>query len=153
MFFLVMDQFWRINDAFHNLMGTGNILLQAIVLGMLMMSIHSKRKGDLLAHGNLMILAVITNFVSVTLVMLTGLVYFYVSEPLSLSYKVSTVHGLIGGLAMLLSFYLIIPWVVRGSNMKVCSRKKGPMRATYILWITALVMGLVVWVFDVVLGI
>ncbi|TRO53241.1 hypothetical protein E2P71_06460, partial [Candidatus Bathyarchaeota archaeon] len=112
MFFLVMDQFWRINDAFHNLMGTGNIVLQVIVLGMLMMSLHSKRKGDLLAHGNLMILAVITNFVSVTLVMLTGLVYFYVSEPLSLSYRVSTIHGVIGGTAMLLSFYLIIPWVV-----------------------------------------
>jgi hypothetical protein len=153
MFFLVLDQFWRINDAFHNLMGTGNIVLQLIVLGMLMMSLHSKRKGDLIAHGNLMILAVITNFVSVTLVMLTGFVYFYVSEPLSLSYRFSVLHGVIGGLAMLLAFWLTIPWVVRGSNMKVCTRKKGPMRATYLLWVAALIMGLIVWVLDVVLAI
>ena len=153
MFILVADQFWRINEPFHNLMGTGNLVIQFLVIGMLMMSLHFKRKGDIAGHGNLMIIAFITNFISFALVMLTGLIYFYVSEPLSFSYQVSIVHGLFGGSAMLLSLWLFLPWIIRGSNPVQCARKRLQMKATYFLWVMALLLGLVVWVLDVVLGI
>ena len=126
MFFLVADEFWRVNDAFHSLMGTGNVVLQFIVLGMIMMSVHSKRKGDLVTHGNLMIIAVITNFFSFALVMLTGFIYFYVSEPLSWSYRFSVFHGIVGGAAILMSLMLTVPWVIRGGNMKFCAGKRNP---------------------------
>ena len=153
MFHCVADEFWRINDAFHNLMGTGNIVLQLLILGMLMMSIHFKRKGDIAAHGNTMVLAFITNFVSITLVMLTGFIYFYVSEPSSYSYSFSFLHGIIGGIAMIVSFWLIAPWILRGSDPRFCARKKVFMRIAYVSWTVALVSGLIVWLLDVVLGI
>ena len=153
MFFLVADQFWRINEPFHDLMGTGNLVIQFLAIGMLMISIHFKRKGDIIGHGNLMIIAFITNFISFALVMTTGFIYFYVSEPLSYSYQVSLIHGLFGGSAMILSLWLFLPWVIRGSNPMLCARKRLQMKATYFLWIIALLLGLVVWVLDVVLKI
>lgn len=150
---LASDQYWRINEPFHNLMGTGNLVLQLLILGMIMMSLHYKRKGDLSSHVNMMIIAFITNFLSFALVMATGFIYFYVSEPLSLSYRLSLVHGLVGGLAMMLSLILFVPWLIRGSDAKYCAGKRVPMKVTYILWVCALILGIGVWVLDVVLGI
>ncbi len=134
-------------------MGTGNLIIQFIVLGMLMMSIHYKRKGDLTGHGNMMTVAFITNFISFALVMAVGFIYFYVSEPLSLSYRLSVIHGLVGGSAMILSLWLILPWLLRGRNSRYCAGKSVTMKATYILWVAALLLGIGVWTLDVVLGI
>lgn len=153
MFFPVMDEYWRINEPFHNLMGTGNLVVQFLILGMLMMSLHYKRKGDLASHGMMMIAAFITNFISFALVMLTGFIYFYVSEPVSLSYQLSLLHGMIGGLAMIMSIWLLLPWIIHSNNPKYCGRKRIQMKATYVLWTGALVLGIGVWVLDVVLGI
>ena len=153
MFQIVADEFWRINDAFHNLMGTGNIALQLIILGMVMMSVHFKRKGDISAHGNTMLLAIITNFFSIALVMITGLIEYYVSDPLSYTYYLSLIHGTLGGLAMLVSFGLTVPWIFRNSSPRLCARKKTLMRLAYTSWTIALVSGLIVWFLDVVLGI
>ena len=134
-------------------MGTGNLIIQLIILGMLMISVHYKRKGDLSSHGMMMIAAFLTNFVSFALVMATGFIYFYVSEPQSLSYQLSLVHGFIGGSAMIMSLWLILPWMIHSSNPRYCGRKRVQMKATYILWVGALLLGIGVWFLDVVLGI
>lgn len=153
MFFIISDEFWRINEPFHNLMGTGNLVIQLLVLVMIMMSVHYKRKGDLIGHGNMMVIAFITNFISFVLVMLTGFIYFYVSEPLSLSYKLSLIHGLIGGSAMLSGLWLLLPWLIHNSSPRYCAGKRIPMRVTFSLWVFALLLGIGVWFLDVVMGV
>ena len=134
-------------------MGTGNLIFQFLILGMLMMSIHYKKKADFSGHGKMLAIAWITNFLSFALVMSTGFIYFYVSEPQSLSYKLSIVHGLVGGIAMILGLWILVSWLMHSDDIKNCARNRIPMRATYILWVTALILGIGVWILDVVLGI
>jgi uncharacterized membrane protein YozB (DUF420 family) len=152
-FNLVADEFWRINEPFHDLMGSINLVVQIIILLMIYLGVRFKRRNDLVAHGNMMIIAVIVNFISVVLVMVPSIIYYYVSEPTKLGYSFGRVHAVIGGVAMALSLWMTVPWAARGSNSRFCAGKRAPMIVTAALWVLSILMGFVEYIIHVVLNV
>ena len=123
---IVADQFWRINEPFHDLMGIVNLIVQILLLTMLYLGVRFKHRNDLMAHGNMMVLVVIVTFISAALVMAPSMIYYYVSEPTKLGYTFGKIHGIVGGVAIILSLSMTVPWVIRGTNTKACAGKRIP---------------------------
>lgn len=149
----VADQFWRVNEPFHDLMGSINLVVQVVLLLMIYLGIRFKRRNDLAAHGNMMVGAVIINFISVILVMVPSMIYYYVSEPTTLGYSFGRVHAVIGSVAMILSLWLTVPWAASGSNTRFCAGKKATMKVTAVLWFLSIFMGFAEYIIHVVLNV
>ena len=149
----VADPFWRVNEPFHDLMGTVNLLVQILLLAMIYLGVRFKRRNDLMAHGNMMILVVIVSFISAALVMGPSIIYYYVSEPEKLGYSFGKIHGFIGGAAIILSMAMTAPWVMRGTTIKACIGKRLLMIITTATLTLALISGFLEFIIHVILNV
>lgn len=148
MFVLVLaDGFWALNDSFHSLMGTINLVAQIALLVLFYVSIRFRRKGNLVWHGNTMLAAVAANAVSVFLAMLPSIPQFYAEH--TPSFYVSIVHGILGAVAEVLGVYLVAGWALADSSLRFCAGKGKMMRITMALWTISLVIGIAIYVLHV----
>lgn len=149
----VADPFWRINEPFHDLMGSVNLLVQVLLLLMIYLGVRFKHRNDLVAHGNMMVLVVIVTFISSALVMAPSILYYYVSEPEKLGYAFGKIHGVIGGAAIILSLIMTVPWVIKGTSIKSCTGRRVPMIMTTAALSLALISGFTEFIIHVILNI
>jgi hypothetical protein len=149
----VADQFWTINEPFHDLMGTINLAVQVLLLIMLYLGVRYKHRNNVNAHGNVMVLVVIVAFISAALVMTPSILYYYVSEPTKLGYSFGKIHGILGGAAIILALGMTAPWVIGGTNTRACAGKRMSMIITTAALSLAILTGLMEFVIHVVLNI
>lgn len=126
-----------------------NLVLQIIILAALLVSLMFKRRRKYLLHGAMILTAVILNAVSFFWVMgssMQNMREFILDHPSSRIALVVVPHGILGAVAEILGIVLVISWGLRSST-KNCARKKRLMRVTFILWLLALLLGILYYAF------
>ncbi len=144
--FPVTEDFWRIFEPFHNVMGEINLFLQFTIMALIYVGVRMLRRGDLVWHGNIMLTAVLINTVSSLSFMIPALAYFYQTEPSI--YPISVVHGVSGGIALILGAWITGLWAYKGSSTRRCTGKRSLMVLTLVFWSISLGLGVVVYFLD-----
>lgn len=120
-----------------------NLVFQIAILIVLSLSLVLKNKKKLFSHGATMLIAVILNTVSFILVMLpSSLKLNYAFNVFS---TVTLAHVILGVLAEIFAIWLVVSWRFR--SVQYCTRRRKIMRATSALWLMALILGILVYIF------
>ena len=124
-----------------------NLGLQIFLIILLLLSWTLKKKGKFYAHGSMMSIALVLNAVSFALVMvpsLRNLKDVIANYPLSHFSVIVVVHATLGSIAEILAIWLVSSWRLRSDTQHCASRKKI-MLATFVLWMTALLLGILTY--------
>lgn len=131
-----------------------NLALQVFLVLLLASSYMIKRRGRFVAHGRMMLIGIILNGISFLLVMgpslfgrLVGSDAFIVNYPLSKLSLALTAHATFGTVAEILGGWIVASWRL-GSNVQKCARNKKAMRATFIFWLVALFLGILIYFYQ-----
>lgn len=135
----------------HEWMAQANLLIQTAILLLIVLSIVLQRKKKFLWHGNVMLVAVIIN--GLTLVMHMGPTFISVlreeiGSPNFVSFF-GLVHGILGIVALFLSLKLVATWAYFGSETKDCSKQKKLMLRILVLWLISLALGYIYYVMHI----
>lgn len=131
--------------GFYVLMATLSFIIQLVVLGMLIISFVFKRQKKFFEHGYLMLTSVILHLAMVFIIMIpsfNSVIFIESGVPLIIT-LLNVVHGIPGVVAIVMSLWLLTSWRLRDS-LQYCAPKRKIMRATYISWLTAVVLGLII---------
>lgn len=127
---------------------TVSLVLQIAILVLLFGSVGLKGRKKFRQHGMAMFLAVVLHTITTLLVMIPSFVsgfipYFStnISDAVSI---IAIVHGVAGILAEVLGVWIVTSWRLRKS-LQYCAPKKKLMRVTLILWLTALFLGVLLY--------
>jgi uncharacterized membrane protein YozB (DUF420 family) len=126
-----------------------NLVFQIIILAIFSTSFLLKKMKKLFLHGITMAVATILSLISFLLVMFPSLLSlneFLVNYPYNQLAIIVFAHSILGAIVEILALALVITWRLR-SNVKYCSRKKILMRVTFILWLVALILGILVYLY------
>jgi uncharacterized membrane protein YozB (DUF420 family) len=124
-----------------------NLVLEIIILMVLFAAFALKRKGKFLKHGSTMLAGVVLNILSFAIVM--GPALFSLGQnglfdhPGRL-YFVTLAHAGLGGTALVLGVLLVASWHLQTSTQS-CMRRKKIMRLTFVLWVLALILGILLY--------
>jgi len=129
-------------------LATVSLVLQIVILVLLFGSVGLKGRKKYRQHGMTMFLAVVLHTITILLIMIPSFVsgfipYFStnISDAVSI---IAIVHGAAGILAEVLGVWLVTFWRLRKS-LQYCAPKKKLMRVTLILWLTALFLGVLLY--------
>ena len=129
------------------LLSQANLILEIIILMVLFAAFALKRKGKFLKHGGMMLVGVVLTILSFVIVM--GPALFSLGQnglfdhPGRL-YFVTLVHAGLGGAALALGIFLVASWHFQASTQN-CVRRKRIMRLTFVLWVLALILGILLY--------
>ncbi len=128
---------------------TATLAVQIVVFVLLILGYQFKRQLQYRKHGAAMASAVIVHAVSIFVVMIPSFSSIVsptvvLPEPQQLIYAASAIHAVTGVLAFLLGLWLVVAWRF-GSNVERCLRRKKVMLITLALWLTALILGIVLY--------
>lgn len=136
------------------LLSQANLVLEIIILIVLFAAFALKRKGKFLKHGGMMLVGVVLTILSFVIVM--GPAFFsFVQNGLfdhpGRLYFVTLAHAGIGGIAMVLGVFLVASWHLQASTQS-CMRRKKIMRLTFVLWVLALILGILLYMLLYILA-
>jgi uncharacterized membrane protein YozB (DUF420 family) len=128
------------------LFATLSFLTQVIVLVLLITSYMFKRKQKFRRHGILMLTAVILHASMILTIMVPS---FNVIAFTTTGFPMTTVltaivHATFGTTTLVLGVWIVGSWRLR-TSLQFCSPKKKFMRATFILWVTAITIGIILY--------
>jgi len=136
------------------LLSQANLVLEIIILMVLFAAFALKRKGKFLKHGGMMLVGVVLNILSFVIVM--GPALFSLGQnglfdhPGRL-YFVTLAHAGLGGTALVLGVFLVASWHLQASTQN-CMRRKKIMRLTFVLWVLALILGILFYMLLYILA-
>jgi hypothetical protein len=127
----------------HEWMAQANLLIQFVILLLIILSVILQRKKKVLWHGNVIMVAVIIN--GLTLIMHMGPTFISVVRegiyaPNFVSF-VGLAHGIIGAVALLFGLHLVAKWTYLGSETKECVKKRKRMVSILVFWLVSLGLG------------
>jgi hypothetical protein len=125
-----------------------NLAFQIVILVIISLSFALKKMHKYLLHGITMMIGVVLNAVSFLWVMgpsLHNFGEFILANATNRVSLVIVVHGVLGGMAEILGVIVVASWGLRSST-KNCVRKRKLMRATFILWMIALALGILLYI-------
>ena len=127
-----------------------NLAFQTAVFALLAVGMLFMRKRKVKAHAQIMLAAVVLNVVSLMAVMAPALRNVS-AGVIGASSILAIVHGSVGGLALLLSVWVVGIWLlaplivvpVRMRCYEALSKKL--MRAVFFLWLASLILGFLLY--------
>jgi uncharacterized membrane protein YozB (DUF420 family) len=129
------------------LLSQGNLVLQISIVVILLVGLALNRRRKYFWHGIAMLVALVLNLGAFLLVMgpsLLALEPSIVISPLNRISIVAIVHGTLGGVTEILGIWIVGSWHGRRSTQS-CARKKWIMRVTWVMWLIALVLGMLLY--------
>lgn len=125
-----------------------NAALQMIILVLLLAGVGIKRRQKHVLHGLVMVTAVIVNLLSFVLIMFPSLTRMVIisTQPFHPSSIATLIHSVIGIVVIVLGIWLVSVWHLQ-SDLKNCFRNRKLMRLTTALWLSALLIGFVLYSF------
>ncbi len=131
---------------YYLLVATISLVIQLVVLVLLLAGFGFKRSFKFRVHGFTMTVALVMHIVTVVVIMIRAfviaLIPITIEEPLSLIGILSPLHAALGTITIILAGLIIGAWRFRKST-KFCAPKRKLMRATFILWLVSLAIGIV----------
>jgi uncharacterized membrane protein YozB (DUF420 family) len=112
------------------------------------LSLILKKKGRYVWHGNVMLLAVVIN--AITLLAHMGPSLIYLPDEPSFVTTLGIIHAIIGTVSEVLGFWIAVPWAFGDSKTQSCAKKRKYMQKTMLLWIASFVLGMVFYVLHTV---
>jgi uncharacterized membrane protein YozB (DUF420 family) len=126
-----------------------NVAFQVLILATLFASIAFKLKRRFFLHGATVLIALVMNTVSFLLVMLPSLMnkeIFRTQSVFTPFYSVTLAHAVLGAIAEILAVWLVASWHLQSSTRN-CVRKRKVMDMTLVLWILALLLGILLYAY------
>jgi len=124
-----------------------SLILQIAILVLLFGSMGLKRRKKFRQHGITMLLAVVLHTTTILLVMIPSFIGFipYFSTNISDTISIiAIIHGIMGILAEVFGVWIVTSWRLQKS-LQHCAPRKKLMRVTLILWLTALFLGVLLY--------
>lgn len=124
-----------------------NLVVQVFILVFLFAGLILKRRNRFFSHGTIMLVAVVLNAISFFLVMgpsLLGLGQTVREHPSNRLSLVVLGHASFGSAAEVLGIWLVGSWRLR-SSVQGCVRKKRIMLVTIVLWLIAILFGILLF--------
>ena len=125
-----------------------NLAFQIVILIIIAASFLLKKSHKYLLHGTTMLIGIVLNTISFILVMGPSLLNYREFILANATDKISLAiiaHGIIGGMAEILAVIIIAFWGLR-SSINNCAKNRKLMRVTFGLWLTALALGILVYI-------
>jgi hypothetical protein len=122
-----------------------DLVLHIIILVVLFVSLELKFMKRLFWHGATMLSALVLHVISFILVMWPSFRLFYPYGYNTFSF-ITVTHAILGGATLILAIWLITSWHFQRS-LKSCSRRKKAMLLVFIMWIIALLLGILLYLY------
>jgi uncharacterized membrane protein YozB (DUF420 family) len=128
----------------YTLIATANLVLQIAILILLFGSVWLKTKKRFRQHGITMLTAVVLHTIAIFAIMIRSFSAIISGDfPLAVS-TITAVHGILGILAEVLGVWIVASWRLR-TSLRYCAPKKNLMLLTLTLWLTALILGVLIY--------
>jgi len=131
-----------------------NLVLQLATVAILAAGFLVKRRGKIREHGLMMAVGMALNMASFLLVMGPSLYSLSIGGSLFRDLPSNTsivviLHAGIGSVAMVLGTWIVAAWGLR-RDLRYCVKRKMAMSVTFLLWSTALLLGIVLfmWLYQ-----
>ena len=130
----------------YTLMATASLALQITVLFLLFGSVWLKTQKRFRQHGITMLIAVVIHTITISAIMIPVFALIVAnSSPTAVS-TLASVHGVLGIAAEVLAVWIVVSWRLR-TSIRYCAPKKKTMLLTLILWVAALVLGVLLYLY------
>jgi len=128
---------------------TATLAIQIVVLVLLLVAMNLKNKKKFRQHGIMMTTAVVLHIIAILLVMIPSFSVLFMSAPGTIMINaiviVSFIHVALGSIAVALGIWLAVSWHFK-RDMQRCFANKRIMKPTLALWITALLLGVIMYI-------
>jgi len=129
---------------FYLLVASASLAIQLAVLVLLIVGFEFKRRIGYRLHGIFMLSAVALHLVTIAVIMVPSFIIITLEELPMLIVAFSSFHGIAGLITAILGIWIVGGWRLRQST-KFCAAKKKFMLATFILWLTTLFFGVILY--------
>ncbi len=131
------------------LIATASLIIQVIVLFLLLYGYSLKKKLKFRQHGMTMAVALVLHLIMIFVIMIPSFVIsivpsYIIPFPLELISIIGLLHGIAGISVMLLGGWLVAAWHF-SKEFTGCFKRKSIMRITITAWISALILGIVLY--------
>ncbi len=127
---------------------TVSLVIQIVVLALLIGAIMLKSQKKFRQHGITMLSAVVLHIISIFVVMIPSFTAFFGASGLidyaDVFVVLTLVHVAAGVTDALLGVWLVSSWHLQ-TNMQTCFKKKRFMDVTLVLWLLAIILGIVLY--------
>jgi uncharacterized membrane protein YozB (DUF420 family) len=121
---------------------TVSLVFQLGVLALLLVGFGLKRRLRFHLHGIFMLAAVVLHLIIIGAVMLPSFVAIILEKPAISIGLLAPFHAVAGTATAILGIWIVGGWRLRQST-KFCAPKRKFMRATFILWLVSLSLGVI----------
>jgi uncharacterized membrane protein YozB (DUF420 family) len=132
------------------LIATASLIIQVIVLFMILYGYSLKKKLKYRQHGMTMALALILHLIMIFAIMIPSFAIavvpnYIIPFPFELISIIGLFHGIAGIIVMFLGGWLVATWHF-SKEFTGCFKRKSIMRFTITAWISALILGIVLYI-------
>jgi uncharacterized membrane protein YozB (DUF420 family) len=125
---------------FYLFIGTVTLAFQLVVLALLLVGFGFKRRLRFRLHGFFMLSAVGLHLITIGVIMVPSFVAIILEKPDISIGLFAPFHAALGTATAILGVWIVGGWRLRAST-KFCAPKRKFMRATFILWLVTLSLG------------
>jgi len=129
------------------LVSTLSLIVELVVLGLLTLGYTLKRKKKFRQHGITMTTALVLHLVTIFSWMIWSFRNFFSSAPVdfgNLIHLTALAHATLGIIAASLGVWLVASWHLQ-TDVQKCFARKRIMLTTISLWLTAILLGIVLY--------
>ncbi len=127
---------------YYFLVATVSLALQIGVLALIMIGFGFKLRLRFRLHGSFMLTAVVVHLITIGVVMIPAFIAIIIEKPPILISSFAPFHAVLGTITAILGVWIVGSWRLRQST-KFCAPKRKFMRATFILWLVTLSLGII----------
>ena len=127
---------------FYLFIATVSLAFQLGVLALLIVGFGFKRRLRFRLHGIFMLAAVVLHLIIIGVIMVPSFVAIILEKPAISIGLFAPFHAVAGTVTAILGVWIVGGWRLRHST-KFCAPKRKFMRATFILWLVTLSLGVI----------
>ena len=121
-----------------------SLVLQIAIFFLLLGSIWLKTAKKFRQHGITMLTALVLHTTTIVAVMIPSFGGIGSGQYSLIISVLAVIHGILGTGAEILGVWIVASWRLRDSIAQ-CVSKRIPMRLTLIIWITAILLGILIY--------
>ncbi|MDQ1278849.1 MAG: hypothetical protein QG670_109 [Thermoproteota archaeon] len=127
-----------------------NLLLQILILTLVLVGSLYAKKKKFVTHGKIMTTAIAIHTALILLVMGPSFIIYFnlLLQPQQLFGVIVTwVHVILGTLAEVLGFYIVLKWKYNIKSISACAKRRKLMIPVRIFWVTSLILGIAFYIY------
>jgi len=129
-------------------MATLSLIIEFVVLGLLSLGYYIQRMKNYRLHGITMTSAVVLHLITIFSWMTWSFISYFSDSPVDYSnilVLITLAHVALGIIAASLGVWLVASWHLQ-TDVQKCFPRKRIMLTTITLWVTAILLGLVLYI-------